>query len=271
MTVERAKGSTLEISASGKFYIFTSYLWHKHVDAQGSISYGNHYFLPYHRDRLISAAQSFGWAAIADSLNGEAGLELLSSLAEQHLGTISDTGQVDAVRKIKISLYRDNNFTVESAAITPTDMEHIFPLPTDLNSAASLPRRCIVKLNSEVTVPSMFTTHKTSERSPYDRARIRTGVAHEPPTTAEVLLFNPQDEIMECSLSTPYFLRDAQWVTPPLSSGGHAGVTRRLALERGLCREQIIPMGSLRNEEAIWISNGVRGFIPATISSEVNR
>lgn len=270
MTVERATGPNLEVSASRDFYIFTSYIWCKHPNALQAKIWGNHFFLPYHRDRLVSAAQSFGWAAVINSLSGDAGLELLYSIAEHHIKAVRVTEGDDVVRKMKVCVYKDGGFNVESAPLAPADAEDIFPLPTDLNSGTSSAHRCIIKLDVETTLPSVFTTHKTSERSAYDRARRGADLTHEPPNVAEVLLFNPQDEIMECSLSTPYFLRDGQWVTPPLSSGGHAGVTRRLAMERGLCREQVILKGSLRHEEAVWISNGVRGFVPATICLEVN-
>ena len=229
---------------------------------------GNHYYLPYHRDRLISSAQAFKWADIVTFLRGATGLERLSSVVEEHLETVCDAELVKVVMKIKVCIYKDNYFHVESAAMTPTNYMKTFPLPADLSEATSLIRRCIVKLDVESTNASLFTSHKTSERSHYDRARRTAEIVYEPPTTVEVLLFNPQTEIMECSLSTPYFMRNGQWVTPPLSSGGNAGVTRRLALERGLCEEQVVLVDSLQHEEVIWISNGVRGFLPATLRLE---
>jgi 4-amino-4-deoxychorismate lyase len=255
----------IQAAASSDFYIFTSYLWNNFEDAGRARSCGNHYFFPYHRDRLVSAAQAFDWAGVVGFLSGVAGLERLCGVVVEHLKNVCELEQLEGARKVKVCVYKDNRVHVESAAIAPTGLMDIPPVPPDLTRAASLPPTCIIKLDVEPTTASLFTTHKTSERSVYERARRKADIVLEPPTIAEVLLFNHQDDIMECSLCTPYFHRNGQWVTPSLSSGGNSGVTRRLALEAGLCEEQVVPVESLRQDEAIWISNGVRGFIPATV------
>lgn len=264
------KYDNLSVTTSDSFFIFTSYLWSTHEDANHddfshALRCDGHYLLSYHRDRLVSAAQAFGWSGIVNVLDGVAGLELLSRNVMDHLNTISNMKQARAMRKIKVCIYRDGHTHVESAAIGPKDFENIFMVPVDLTQPASSARFCVVKLDAEFTIASVFTTHKTSQRSVYDRARRTADIVYESPLIAEVLLFNTCNEIMECSLSTPYFFRDRQWVTPPLCSGGHAGVTRRLALEERLCKEEIILVGSLRHGEDMWISNGVRGFIQATL------
>lgn len=259
-----AKNDGLSITTSDSFFIFTSYLWSAHEDANHDNCDGHHLF-SYHRDRLMSAAQAFGWSSVVNVLDGVAGLEILLRNVMDHLNTISDGNQAKVMRKIKVCIYRDGRILVESTAIGPKDFENIFLVPTDLTQLFSSARLCTVKLDADSTVASLFTTHKTSQRSVYDRARRTADIVHESPLVAEVLLFNTCNEVMECSLSTPYFFRDRKWVTPPLCSGGHAGVTRRLALERRLCKEEIILVESLRHGEDMWISNGVRGFIQATL------
>lgn len=263
--MEAGESHYLETTSSNQFYIFTSYVWGNNAIVQPGTYYGCHTFLPYHRDRLISAAQAFDWTGVINCLHGETGLERILSVVDEHLTTMCDEEQTRTVRKIKVCVYKNERFHIESGIITPTSLENVLPLPSDLGETTSTAQVCIIKLDIEPTMPSLFTTHKTSERSLYDRARRSANIVHEPPTLAEVLLFNPQNEVMECSLSTPYFFRNGQWVTPPLSSGGNAGVTRRLTLEGGLCKEQVILLDSLRDRETIWISNGVRGFIPATL------
>ncbi len=261
--MERAEDPVIRIASSTNFYIFTSYLWRN--NAEHAKHCGEHYFLPYHRDRLVSAAKAFGWNDVASFLGGEEGTNELAGVVEDHLKTVCGRESVYAMRKIKICVYGNNHFHIETAAIAPPDSPNIFYLPTDLKEVASSSYRCLVKLDLEPTPASLFTSHKTSERSPYDRAREAADITHKPPTTAEVLLFNPHGEITECSVSTPYFQRNGRWVTPPLSSGGNAGVTRRLALTEGLCEERLVLVESLCHQEIIWISNGVRGFIPATL------
>ncbi len=67
-------------------------------------------------------------------------------------------------------------------------------------------------------------------------------------------------EIMEGSITTPYFSREEGWVTPSESCGGHLGVTRRWALMRSLVKEDIILANDLKAGEIVVLSNGVRGF-----------
>lgn len=73
-------------------------------------------------------------------------------------------------------------------------------------------------------------------------------------------MVNQDSEVMEGSITTPYFWRRAQWVTPPASAGGNIGTTRRYALEAGLCVEESVMKDSLADGELIWLSNGARGW-----------
>lgn len=81
----------------------------------------------------------------------------------------------------------------------------------------------------------------------------------------EVLLFNKENQIMDGSITTPYFFRKGQWVTPHADCGGQQGTTRRWALDQNLCVAGFIEKRSLRHNEIIWLSNGVKGFFTARI------
>ena len=65
---------------------------------------------------------------------------------------------------------------------------------------------------------------------------------------------------MEASITTPYFWRAGNWVTPSAVQGGNLGTTRRWALQRGLCVEGTVKRESVSKGERIWLSNGVRGW-----------
>lgn len=251
---------------SPDFYLFTTYLWDNGEGVDRGVGYGNHYYLPLHRTRLIAAAKALGWADAVEFLSRLSGFEQLVHVIEEHLRAEHDANK--AFRKVKVCVYKDIRFHVESVTITPGDARDTFSLPANLNGVPSSARLCIVALDTEPITPSLFTTHKTSERTHYDRARRKAGIEQTPPSMAEVLLFNPQNEIMECSMSTPYFLRYHRWVTPPLSSGGNSGVTRGMAVASGRCEEQVVQVESLHHKEVIWISNGVRGFIQAVMHLE---
>ena len=97
----------------------------------------------------------------------------------------------------------------------------------------------------------------------YDNARKSLPSAKlngDKPLLQEILLMNPSRDIMEGSLTTPYFFRRGKWITPAASCGGNLGTTRRWALEHHLCAEGSIKDQDLREGEVIWLSNGVRGW-----------
>ena len=91
----------------------------------------------------------------------------------------------------------------------------------------------------------------------YDSARKSlTGASQ----AEEVLLQNNDGEVMEGSISTPYFWRDGRWITPAGKCGGNIGTTRRWALEKGIAVEGIIKMSQVKLGEVLVLSNGVHGF-----------
>jgi 4-amino-4-deoxychorismate lyase len=132
--------------------------------------------------------------------------------------------------------------------------------PSTLGTPSALPDTdWTVTLDSEPTEPSESTMYKTSDRIPYARSRVSASIpdlaAHK-----EVLLHNSNGEILDGSLSTPYFYRNGRWVVPQSSSGGLQGVSRRWALENRLVEEQVVSKESMQVGEVVWLSNGMRGF-----------
>ncbi len=71
---------------------------------------------------------------------------------------------------------------------------------------------------------------------------------------------------MEASLSTVYFVRNTLLVTPDALSGGHNGVSKRMALKDPRCRKGVIKTSELVEGDLIWLSNAVRGFWPAKLT-----
>ena len=112
------------------------------------------------------------------------------------------------------------------------------------------------------TTPSSFTRHKTALRDVYTAARVACNLSAEPTADpVEVLVWNPDGELMEGSLTSVYCRRDGHWVTPATKCGGNEGTTRRWAIEMELCTEGPIMINDLIEGEILCISNGVRGFI----------
>lgn len=218
-----------------------------------------YYLLAFHRDRLITAAHHFQWAKALQWLQQD--LIDLESFIDS---SIPDRNKP---WRMRIAVDSNGNGSVDvnpTAAIDPLSLL----LPLHSTSESPVWR---VYVDTQPTNPSGFTTHKTTARNDYTAARSRAGITS-PAETAEVLVVNPDGEVMEGSITTPYFRRreasgelysktGPDWITPPLSSGGNAGTTRRYALAHGFCAEQVIARAALVDGEECWISNGVRGFM----------
>lgn len=219
-----------------------------------------YYLLPYHLDRLRDAAQCFQWTKAHDFLQQD-----LTQFVR-----FLDTFISDPTKpwRLRIVLDRNGSCTVESSPAAPMETRNLL-LPCRAPSDSSGWR---VYIDSQTTTPSAFTTHKTTARDDYTAARLRSGILS-PQDQAEVLVVNPQGEIMEGSITTPYFRRRTQgsaeahgdpgpeWITPLLSCGGNSGTTRRYAMVHGFCTEGVILAADLVDGEECWLSNGVRGFM----------
>jgi 4-amino-4-deoxychorismate lyase len=233
------------------------------------------YMLPYHRDRLLQAAENFGWATAASRISGPNGLTHLAS-------KLSETIDVQSSKplRVRVLLDEDGTITVEPTPIQAfVSKDALFPgrLPPPrsekLGDSESDPSKAredqgvpemddpwVVLLDPSQTKPSPETTYKTTSRDMYNDARQRANIKTFQEKKEVLLVSNKDQEIMEGSLTTPYFWRNGTWTTPPISSGGQMGTTRRWALEQGLCIERVITADSLVDGEECWISNGVRGF-----------
>ena len=233
------------------------------------------YLLLYHRDRILQAAEHFGWNAVVSRISGPAGLShLVAKLSE------AVDMQSSKPLRIRILLDQDGTITIESTPVhMPTSIEALFPvqLPVPRSEklgelASAIPtvqddyrtremeEPWVVLLDPSRTEPSSETTYKTTSRNIYIDARQRTDIKTFNEKKEVLLVSNRDQEIMEGSLTSVYFWRNRRWTTPPVSSGGQMGTTRRWALEKGLCVEGIVTADSLVDGEECWISNGVRGF-----------
>ncbi|KAL1871514.1 putative secondary metabolism biosynthetic enzyme [Paecilomyces lecythidis] len=236
-----------------------------------------YYLLPFHRDRLLNAATHFNWAKAIEFLQLDT--TQFSQLLDK---SISDQSKP---WRLRIAVDSQGNCTVDVNPAAPCSPRSLFIPSADIETEAAtqLPPWKLY-LDTQPTEPSAFTTHKTTVRDEYTSARERVGITSllDP---VEVLVFNPQEEVMEGSITTPYFRRRSHivdtagsgsgsgedgfiWVTPPLSSGGNAGTTRRYALEKGFCVERLVKVDELVDGEECWLSNGVRGFIRAVVVLE---
>ncbi|KAH8694164.1 aminotransferase [Talaromyces proteolyticus] len=230
-----------------------------------------YYLLRYHRERLLKAAVEFRWPDAIEFLQKD--------LA--HFTQALDSFIPDRTKAWRLRLVINHQgrlcVDVHPAAIWPLQCMFIpASFGTHISLSQTFPWRLVV--DTERTKPSLLTAHKTTSRDHYNAARERVGISS-PADPVEVLLVNTQGEAMEGSITTVYFQErsssdygnksNAQWITPPLSSGGMISASRSYALDQGFCTEQVIRVGELVHGEQCFLSNAVRGFIPAIVNLDV--
>ncbi|TVY80495.1 Aminodeoxychorismate lyase [Lachnellula suecica] len=242
------------------------------------------YMLPYHRDRMLQAAEHFGWTAAADAIRSPDGFTHLLKKLTKAISTESTNPL-----RVRVLLSKDGTITVESNPTPESCREALYPTRLPPPKSASkmkvspltggalelgdndtvhgdppLSNPFEVIPDTSKTAPSPYTSYKTTSRDMYTDARHRVGI-EDPTARKEVLLVSESGEVMEGSLTSPYFWREGRWTTPRVASGGQIGTTRRWALEKGFCVEGVVNVDSLVDGEECWISNGVRGFLPGKV------
>lgn len=236
-----------------------------------------YYLLSFHFDRMLAAAQDFGWEKAIGKLQQESDRkENIMALQKTLDEFVPDRTHA---WRLRVLLSQNGELKVEKVSTTPFS-EHILLIPKPVapdtrptfsyllsSSTGSLPVWSL-RLDTQSTPPSKFTRHKTTSRDAYNTARTRAGILSLTENN-EVLLYNPEGEVMDGSITSLYFKRPSEggatWVTPPLSSGGTNSTTRRYALESGLCEQRVVKVDDLADGEEVWLSNGARGFMRAVL------
>ncbi|OJD09721.1 hypothetical protein AJ78_08962 [Emergomyces pasteurianus Ep9510] len=291
-------------------------------DSYPSSKNSPYYLLSYHVDRLLAAALDFQWPAAIAFLQQqqqqqeqprETVLTQLTQKFNEHISlnpahpwrlrVLLDVSGILTVEAVPIRRASPNSVPI---LVLPGEKPDFSSLLSAFSSERDEEKVAVVetwtlRVDTQPTNPSLFTRHKTTVREHYTAARMRAGIAslHE---KTDVLIYNPDGEVMEGSITSVYFRRRRRgsspsssvstipvpvpdikgagadpdnnsyyWVTPPLASGGNAGTSRRYALAAGACVEEVVRVEELRGWEGngkegwVWLSNGVRGFMPAVL------
>jgi para-aminobenzoate synthetase/4-amino-4-deoxychorismate lyase len=111
--------------------------------------------------------------------------------------------------------------------------------------------------------PMLF--HKTTHRPLYAEA-LKTAIQD---GFDEVFFLNLRGEVTEGAISNIFIQKDGRWFTPPIECGLLAGVQRRQILEtQPNVEEKVLYPHDLRQADAIYLSNAVRGLQPVVIDWE---
>jgi len=234
-----------------------------------------YYMLSYHQIRMQNAARCFGWQEAEKTLHGDEGLQQLINALDTYVARSSNKEPMltSTSYKLRVVIDRTGLFHVSASEVPKISIANLYPKSLSALDSSPGVTAWRVFISPASATPTMFTKHKTTHRDIYDEVRkhIPTWAVdtRDPGNTGimpEILLVNTQGEIMEGSITTPYFFRNGIWVTPPATSGGNIGTTRSWALESGVCVEEIVKMRDVEIGESIWLSNGVRGWGLGTVT-----
>jgi len=195
--------------------------------------------LELHLDRLTDSANYFGFVCNRE----EARTALLARSAEF---------SAELAYKVRLLLNHQGCLSLSSES-----------LPHEAEGNAKVLRVCIASQTTRSGDPMLF--HKTTHRPLYSTAWHAARTAG----FEDVLFFNQRGELTESAIANVFVVKDGRWFTPPIECGLLAGIQRRcLVEERPEIEERVLSASDLRQADAIYLSNAVRGLRRATICWE---
>jgi branched-subunit amino acid aminotransferase/4-amino-4-deoxychorismate lyase len=128
-------------------------------------------------------------------------------------------------------------------------------------------------LDTEQTLPTPFTSFKTSNRKAYNDSRNRFNII--PGDHREVLLHDMNGNVLEGSITSVAFWRQIKdpltneitfkWITPQLGIGCMDGVVRKHLINNGEIFQGVIPVKELQDGEYVLLMNALMGIKPAKL------
>jgi para-aminobenzoate synthetase / 4-amino-4-deoxychorismate lyase len=191
--------------------------------------------LELHLDRLMDSAQYFGFEFERE--------EIRARIEDRARGFAAGVA-----RKVRLLLDREGELQV---------MDEILPVQSDTERIGR------VRMEARRTDSAdRWLYHKTTQRPLYVlalRAALDEGFD-------DVLFINERGEITEGAISNVFVQMDGKWLTPPVECGLLAGVYRRHLLETlAGAEERVLYPEDLRNADAVFLCNAVRGLRRVTI------
>ena len=100
--------------------------------------------------------------------------------------------------------------------------------------------------------------HKTNFREHYDQEQPSAREAG----FDEALFANDAGLVTEGAVTSMFFVRDGQILTPYIACGALPGILRGQLLQRELVTESLLPVQQLENCQALFLGNSLRGIFP---------
>jgi para-aminobenzoate synthetase / 4-amino-4-deoxychorismate lyase len=191
-----------------------------------------------HLDRLMDSSAYFDFVTNRDDVRAA-------------LETYTRQFTAGSPQRVRLLLDRDGELRIAHQPLTPLDPDRVG-------------RVRVAKNRTDPADPMLF--HKTTHRELYARAfeqAQREGLD-------DILFFNLRGELTEGAISNVFVEKDGKLLTPPIDCGLLAGVHRRHLLEtRTDLEERILNEDDLRNADAVYLANAVRGLRRVQVEFEV--
>lgn len=191
--------------------------------------------LDLHIDRLMDSAEYFGFPCDR--------VQVMTAL-EEHARIFA----AGVPRRVRLLLDADGGLHITSTT-----------LPSRREDAQVRVRIAEQRTDSA----SRWLYHKTTQRALYSQA-LAQGAAEA--GFDDVLFLNERDEVTEGAISNVFIEKHGRMYTPPIECGVLPGVYRRYLLQsRQEIAERVLTLDDLRNADAVYICNAVRGLRKALI------
>lgn len=196
---------------------------------------GDYPLIELHLDRLENSADYFGFSC---------------NRAAIHSALLAEATLFPGLRPRKVRLLLDGDGTTHIA--------------TDFIASLSSPGTARVSIAAQRTDPSdRFLFHKTTNRKIYDSAFASACSAG----FHDTLFVNTRGEVTEGAISNVLMEKDGRWYTPPVACGLLPGIYRRFLLEtRADLEEKILTLEDVRNADAVYLCNAIRGLRRVNVS-----
>ncbi len=164
-------------------------------------------------------------------------------------------------RRVRLVLKKDGRIDITQAECEAPRRTSLPSRPAQEDGLASVAFSDTV-INSE----KIWFYHKTTHREIFDTAYKNAGERG----CFDLLFCNEKDEVTEGSITNLVLYDGDRYLTPPLSCGLLDGVMRKklLADTSVKLREEIITREMVRNAEALFVCNSVRGVVQVRLVEE---
>jgi para-aminobenzoate synthetase/4-amino-4-deoxychorismate lyase len=163
-----------------------------------------------------------------------------------------------APMRVRLTLAKDGTLTLGSQPCALPMSRHLPRIPA--LQPVDLPRIVLSAVPTDSSLPWAF--HKTTRREVYDRELQQARAKG----LFDCCFVNERGELTEGSITNIIIYRQGLYFTPPLQCGLLAGIMRKylLADSQVPLRERVLTRDDLRQAEAVFLCNSVRGVVQVT-------